>query len=145
MDQTNLYKYIDGKKVDLYWGSINKLTNPDGFWFTTGVDLFVDFDGYPEISDSLYEIARRYLPDDELDDIEEEWVDDLSHLVPTVQLITDMNLVQKFVNEINATIAPIKDECYCEAYGEWTCLSYPYGKASWEWIGDGFRLSAVAL
>ncbi len=146
--QARCHKYIDGKKIDLLWTDDVEHFDSRGLWYTTGVSLRIDFDfgAHPDILAALQDITREYMPEDELDYIESCWMNNPGQLVPGVQFVVyTMKYVQKFLDEVNAVIKPIADECQILSYGEWWLIEFPFGKATWDLTDDGLKVIGYTL
>lgn len=123
------------------------LDRNDFCWWTWGISLNVDFnvEKYPEVMEKLHELTRKHVKED-LSYEENSWLDDPNFLLCGTAWYPDsLRDVQNYMDEINATIEPIKDECKCSAEGDIYSCRLPFGYATWSWTNDGFKIMGVEL
>lgn len=116
-------------------------------WWCWNLDLYVDFDfnKHPHILSALQDAVRRHIPKDQLEYCEGTWEDGeyqiLVHSIGWEPL--KLRVVQDFLDEINAIIEPIKNECSCDCEGDWYITRLPFAVATWVWTDDGFKVIGV--
>lgn len=139
-----------GKFEHRYWIDLEKQFSNDIIkkeytkeLFCWNVDLGVEFDyeKYPEILSQLRKCVKKHVPEDEYQYCDPAWEDDPQQLIVGVSWHTNsLRTVQAFLDEVNAIIEPIKDECDCGADGFWYYPEYPFAVASWGWNEEGFKV-----
>ncbi len=88
-------------------------------FYGDGMSMHAEFDykAHPEIVQQLREAVRAYLPEDEMEYVEETWVDneeegDFGYLLSGNCLPDkDLSKAQQFVDAINRILTPIADQC----------------------------------
>ena len=138
-------KFENGAWVDLKPQYSSKIVNKEypKEWFCWYVNLAIEFDfeKYSAILQKLRECVKKHVPSDQYEYCESAWEDDPQILINGVSWPTKkLSLVQDFLNEINAIIEPIKDECDCGADGHWYYYEFPFAVATWDWTDDGFKV-----
>lgn len=143
-------KYVDGKLIDLqnqFSSEIIKKEYPEE-WFSwaSGLGLEFDFEKYPEILRKLQECVKKHLPKADYENCEPFWEDEPYDLLNDVQWPTkSLREIQDFLDEINEIIAPIKEQCDCDAHGTWYHTRPPFAIAKWKWTKEGFKITGVEL
>ena len=93
----------------------------------------------------MQDAVRRHIPKDQLEYCEGTWEDGeyqiLVHSIGWEPL--KLRVVQDFLDEINAIIEPIKNECSCDCEGDWYITRLPFAVATWVWTDDGFKVIGV--
>ncbi len=113
-------------------------------WWSWNIDLYLvfDFEKHPEILQSLQNIVRKYIPADQLEYCEDSW-DGEEYQILVNSISWDpvkLRVVQDFLDEINAVIEPIKNECNGDTSGEWYITQDPMATAQWRWNQDHFEI-----
>lgn len=117
-------------------------------WSTSasGLGVEFDFDKYPEILKRLQECVKKHLPEDDYENCEPFWYDEPYDLLNDISWgPKSLRDIQDFLDEINEIIAPIKDQCDCEAHGTWYHKERPSAVAEWKWTEDGFKILVTEL
>ena len=100
-----------------------------------------DFDKYPSIHQKLKECVKKHVPSDQYEYCESAWAEEPENLINGISWPTKkLSVVQDFLDEINAIIKPIDDECYFGAEGKWYYCDAPFAVATWKWTEDGFKV-----
>lgn len=108
-------KIKDGKDVD-----IDRLANKEfplavkdtSSWYSEGLGLAYGVDSITEEqAEKVHEIVKKYLPEDQIVDCEDYWVDDNSIILGCVQWETDSFVkVSEFLEELNAVVEIPEDK-----------------------------------
>lgn len=144
-------KFENGSWVDIkkrYCQDVLDMDFGDKWWcYFMDMNVEFDFEKYPEITCSLKDAVREYIPEDEIGYCMQEWDD--SGYDPLVNSISwnprKLRVVQDFLDEVNRIIMPIKSECKCIAVGNWYITNGPKAIATWEWTNNGFQVVGTEL
>lgn len=144
-------KFENGEWIEPEFIKDSELLDTDfgADWSAENLDLAVefDYDKYPDVLNALHDAVRRHLPEEEYLNCVDAWEGEAPDLVVWSSYWGPRTLreVQNFLDEVNAIIEPIKDECECEGYGKWFMTVPPFAVAEWKWTKDGFRVVVAGL
>lgn len=138
-------KFENGSWIDLESQYSQKVVDKEYSkeWFCWNVYLAIefDFDKYPSIHQKLKECVKKHVPSDQYEYCESAWAEEPENLINGISWPTKkLSVVQDFLDEINAIIKPIDDECYFGAEGKWYYYEAPFAVATWKWTENGFKV-----
>ena len=139
-------KYENGAWVNLESHFTSDILDRDfgADWWCWNQDLYVEFnvDKYPDILIALREAVKRHIPEDQYKYCEGNWeYGENEILVSSISWYPrKLRVVQDFLDEINAILSPVKNECECHGLGNWHITKHLFAVATWDWFEDGFKV-----
>lgn len=145
-----------GKYENGEWVNLADQYNPDiinksfkGGWESNQLHLAIIMDNekYPEIFSALNDVTRMYFSDQDLICLEDfrEDGDDSSLLIGVDWDTDNLQEIQSYLDDLNAVLAPILNECDGDCEGSWYLNDEPFGVATWVWTPDGFRIVGTEM
>lgn len=148
-------KYENGRRIDLEEQFSEDIVDKDfgqDWWcenFLLGT--YFDYEKHPDILEKLHETIRKYIPEYELKNCEENWEngyneedgysDEVGILCPYVSWgFKTLREVQYFLDEVNHILEPIKHEVNAVSDGKWYISDPPSAVATCVWTEDGFKM-----
>ena len=143
-------RYIaDGESGSLFNKAVENAALEDKLdWYCWSCNLWTEFDFEEEKAaiDKLYEIARKYLPQNLIADAEAEWTGenaDPGALIPDLQwIVSDLKEVAGFSDEVNAVLKTLDGNYQIEADGLWFDLEQ-FAAAKWQVADNKLKLVSV--
>ena len=144
-DEMVFHKIENGKDIDIWENASNSIINKEfktNLW-GHNLDLWVyfNFDQHPLMLEQLHDIVRKHVGESDLELCEEAWEDgEPQCLCRNIEWdVYSLKDVQRFLDEINQVIIPIKEELDPYTSG-WFVSSNTFFVAKWMWTDKGFQI-----